>query len=159
MLGRFLRGPSADTLTLEIIGIVTGAEQLDVGRNHTLGSKKAAKYVKHLKRVIDRNRRVLDRDTLQFLRDSHQHFKGLANTPSALADGPIMTGPMPGVAAPIRVSPNPNWQEKFHQFRQEMHGPAAQVFESQYLPGFRALPAHDPSEEQKLAGRIILSLR
>ena len=159
MFGKFGRKKSADTLTLEVIGVITGAEQFDLGKNNSKGTQIAHKYARDLDRIIQRNRRVMDSDTLQFLRDSHRHFKSLAKTASSIAEGPIMSGPMPGVAVPLNVKPNPDWQEKFTAFRDEMRGAAAQVFEKQYLPGFRALPAYEPTKEQELAGRIIMSLR
>ena len=143
MIGRLIRGPSAETATLEAIGLVKGTRRITnfdfMGPSMTDAA--VDDFVTDLNKVL-RGRRgdVIDRDTRRFLTNVRDGLEELSAVKASAEDGFSFFNGTGLSTAPD--SENPNWDRAFEQFQRKLDAEATQLFDAKFLPGL----------EQKYAG-------
>ncbi|MEM6902772.1 MAG: hypothetical protein AAF556_06005 [Pseudomonadota bacterium] len=137
MLGRWLRGPDADTVTLEAIGMVKGTEPVGYAGDNQMGRDNANRLASRISKVIHRDGDALDRDQITFLRGAQKGLDQLGEMPSSFPTGRFKLGPVPEASYEIREA-NPEWGRKYEALRGQLDGQAEALFMEKYQPGIVA---------------------
>lgn len=130
MFGSWFRGPDAETVTLETIGLVKGAKSLDGGQGNSLGNIAAEKHAKKIDKVLARDKHVLDRDIRDFLTTARDGLRDLLGTEPSYDTGRRMAV-HPPVTMPVHA-PNPRWRAKYHAMQKGLTEQAGRIFDKQF---------------------------
>lgn len=132
---KWLRGPNAEDVTLEVIGLVKGTECLTRGEGNVLAADEIGRVAKRAQRVLREEGNVLNADVRKLLTMAVEQFKPLSEQPSAKDSGKIAAvGPY---AMPI-YEPLPAWNRGFETARHKLDSQATKVFSHQFAIGLRA---------------------
>ncbi|MBV6632977.1 MAG: hypothetical protein KI792_08100 [Alphaproteobacteria bacterium] len=156
MIGKWLRGPDAETVTLETIGLIKGAKDLDGGPDNASGNTAAEKYAKRIDTVLARDRRVLSRDVRDMLTKTRDGLQALTGTKASFDTGRRMA-----VQAPISVpihEPNPAWKAKLHALKSGLDEQATRIFDREFAYDVLSEHNNKPTAEVERAARRDLSV-
>ncbi|MEM6902773.1 MAG: hypothetical protein AAF556_06010, partial [Pseudomonadota bacterium] len=140
MFGSWLRGPTAETVTLETIGFIKGTDPLFDGQGNVLGNESARKLAKRIGKALTNERHVLDREVRELLTDTKRGLEKLTETPSSVGTGRY--GPPTPYGMYEIQKPNPEWQDKHKALIGSLDNRASRIFEMQFLPDIKAENDH-----------------
>ena len=146
MFANFLRGPSADTLTLEVIGLVKSRDTFKGGYQNAIGSETAKSYVRKIDRLMRENGKTIDPEVSGFLRDARQHLDWLGRMQSSVGTGKYTHGPY---MTTQDIKPAPAWEARYQRFQTELDTRATKLFDERYLA--EARQRHDDTRPDQRA--------
>ncbi|MBV6632981.1 MAG: hypothetical protein KI792_08120 [Alphaproteobacteria bacterium] len=117
MLGKFLRQPGANEVTLETAGLILGTSKLKSAENGGLLSESAGKQARKIEQVLSGNGGLLDNHVRAFLTNAHRAFSQLETMPGAIVhSGSFGHAAMTGYAGTYKT-PNPEWAAKLDELK------------------------------------------
>ncbi len=132
---KWLRGPNAEDVTLEVIGLVKGTELLTRGQGNILAADQIGDVAKRAQRVLTEEGKVLNADVRKLLTMAVDQFKPLSEQPSSKDTGRFEAiGPY---AMPIHEAV-PAWNRGFQMARHKLDAQATKVFSHHFAIGLRA---------------------
>jgi hypothetical protein len=133
MFSRLLKGPDAEKLTLEIIGLATGARSFGTtGLPWQTASSRAARYASDARKVLKRDGETLDQDQRRFLEKAERGLTELSKTPDNIGTGNVT---FPGEAAGLPIElhqTNPEWLRQTEKFRRSLAVEAGEIFDRKF---------------------------
>ncbi|MBV6632975.1 MAG: hypothetical protein KI792_08090 [Alphaproteobacteria bacterium] len=134
MFSKFQRDGSAETLTLEVIGIATGIDKLQGEEKPNLrGNAHAKELVQAIDTVLARDGRAMDRDYAELLRKAKPYFHTLSQMPSA-----IKTDVIDLKTRRARLEDNESFATELSDMRSALDADARALFEKNYVPDVQA---------------------
>ncbi|MEM6902770.1 MAG: hypothetical protein AAF556_05995 [Pseudomonadota bacterium] len=114
MLGKYLRRPGADEVTLETAGLFTGANTLQSHRDGSRLSASAREQARKIEKVLKQGGGLIDPSAKSFLIKAHGALTELHKLPGALIDTDATVVLPDGMIATVQ-KPNPEWKAKFDE--------------------------------------------
>jgi len=128
--GKWLRGPTAEDVSLEMIGVVKGTQKLFGGQGDNMLSGEVGKIVNRAERVLEKEGHTMHPDIKRFLKDGVEALGPLATMRSSEHNGENWFGP--GGNVYLVQKPKPEWKEKFRAAQRRLDGQADQLFDSRF---------------------------
>ncbi|MEM6902909.1 MAG: hypothetical protein AAF556_06700 [Pseudomonadota bacterium] len=152
MISRFLGPTTAETTTLEIIGLVTGqfpkrrfSPYSDFAQQ--VKNTDMARLVRGIDTALRREGRLLQPDIRSFLIDSRAALEPLARSNSEVLIDHGMPGPF---RTPV-FGPNPDWVSRVKTTQADLQSTAAKLFQDHFADDHASLAG---PADRKLAQRI-----
>ena len=145
MFAKLLRGPSADTLTLEVIGLVKSRKNLKNGEAAMDSRRSAELYARRIDRLLRDNRKTMDPEVRTFLTEASRHLAQLGQMESTM----IYTTDRGVLGYRLGTKPHPRWNNRYQQFQTELDTRATQLFDDRYLADAQQL--HDQTAPDRRA--------
>lgn len=156
MLGRWLRGPDAETITLETIGMIKGAKELDPSKDNMTGNVSAEVFAKKIDKVLRREGRVLDKQVRDLLIQTRDGLRELTKTEASFDTGKFVPV-YPGVIMPIH-KPNPEWKAQLQDLKSSLNEQADSIFNQTFASDVVAEHGGKPTAEVERAAKRDLSV-
>ena len=145
---RLWKRPTAESVTLETIGLINGATKLGDNRDNISGSADAKRHADTIDRVLKDNRKAMEPEITSFLTQARRHLVALTELESA--NNIQIMGSPDGMA--IIGDRNPAWDRRFEAFKDQM-GPAAEKMASWFAgPTGDAAPNAPLTDRKRSSG-------
>ncbi|MEM6903720.1 MAG: hypothetical protein AAF556_10835 [Pseudomonadota bacterium] len=130
MYSKFQKDGSAETLTLEVIGITTDVDKLNSeGTPNLRGNPHARELASAIETVLERDGRAMDPQFADLLREAKPYLRAVGSMPSTTATDILDFG-----TKRARLESNPAFAAKLTEMRDQV-GPRAQdLFDQRFLP-------------------------
>ena len=122
MFADLLRRPTTKTLSLEVVGLVTGLKDVKRGASNMLANSHCEKLAAKIDKDLVREEGTVDADTREFLTLAKTHLQKLGNQPSSRHTGRFHA--VRGGAIPIYRA-EPAWDRAYDAFRERMVEPTS----------------------------------
>ncbi|MBV6632976.1 MAG: hypothetical protein KI792_08095 [Alphaproteobacteria bacterium] len=118
---RLWKKPTAESVTLETIGLINGATKLGKANQSIATSAEAVRQAHKIDRILKDNRKAMEPEITQFLSQSRRHLIGLTEI-ECMTSIQIVT---PADCMAPASDRNPAWDRRYDAFQAQM-GPAAE---------------------------------
>jgi hypothetical protein len=148
MFASFLRPPTTKTLALEVVGLVTGLQDVKRGQSNILANQHCERLATKIDKALIRETGTVDADTRAFLTEAKTHLAQLGKQQSSQATGHFHASRFGAI--PIYRA-KPEWQRAYNKFRADMIKPAERFVASRAPGSSRGGPSGDPEPVKRAA--------